>query len=261
MDPILSYQPFKGVATLVLILSAAPYLALVSLIYAVKCFRPVREWSFKSALGTAWLSLFYHYTVAVRLQPFYANPAKLKERYVLVQPGPSQIYTGVLKNDTIKPAPVPAVWFPKPLAKGEKTPVVVHFQGGAFVAATDPVETGELPSRIFKEKLGATTFYVQYRLSRDEKTRFPAALQDAVTFYRYVLDLGVDPSNIIISGDSAGGSLVIALLRYIEENGTLLPSPRGVMAWSPWVDSKESPLRMTLTATPPHNRVALSSFG
>ncbi|KAF1960121.1 alpha/beta-hydrolase [Byssothecium circinans] len=249
MPPILSYHPFKGIATLIFILSAPPYLALLSLIYSVRAFRPIRKWSFKTALGTAWLRLFYHYTVLVRLRPFYANPAKLKERYVLVHPGPSEIYTGVLNHDTIKPTPVPAIWFPKPPAGGEKAPVVIHFQGGAFVAATDPVETGELPSRIFKEKLGgATTFYAQYRVSRDDKTRFPAALQDAVTFYRYVLDQNVDASNIIISGDSAGGALVVALLRYIEEHDTLLPSPRGVMAWSPWVDiSHDAPSRYKTT--------------
>jgi acetyl esterase/lipase len=58
-----------------------------------------------------------------------------------------------------------------------------------------------------------------------------------------VLDQGVDPTKIIISGDSAGGSLVIALLRYIEKNKTLgLPSPRGVMAWSPWVDISDKAL-------------------
>jgi acetyl esterase/lipase len=250
--PLLSYQPFKGLATLSLILSTPPYLALLSLLYAIRRFRPIPSWTFKTALGTAWLRLFYRYTVAVQLQPFYANPAKLKDCYVLVQPGPPQIYTGVLSHETIRPAPAPAVWFPKPFTKGDESPVVVHFQGGAFVTATDPVETGQLPSLIFEEKLGATTFYAQYRLSRDEKTRFPAALQDAVTFYRYVLDQGVDSSNIIISGDSAGGGLVLALLRYIEEHGKLLPPPRGVMAWSPWVDSKQISICITLTVPPIH---------
>ncbi|KAF1968949.1 alpha/beta-hydrolase, partial [Bimuria novae-zelandiae CBS 107.79] len=62
---------------------------------------------------------------------------------------------------------------------------------------------------------------------------------DVVTFYRYVLDQGVDPRNIFISGDSAGGAVAIALLRYIEET-KVLPSTRGVMLWSPWLDVSSS---------------------
>jgi acetyl esterase/lipase len=190
------------------------------------------------------MRLFYKYATKIQLQPVYAS-AKLKERYVLVQPGPSELYRGILKDEVVKPSPMPAMWFPEPIDKSAKNrTVVIHFQGGAFVTAADPQQTGQLPSSLFAKKMNATTFYAQYRLSRNNETRFPAAVQDAVSFYRYVLDLGVDPKDIIISGDSAGGSVVLGLLRYIESSGEEvgLPSPRGVMAWSPWVDVTDAAL-------------------
>lgn len=44
------------------------------------------------------------------------------------------------------------------------------------------------------------------------------------------------PAQIVLSGDSAGGNLAIALLRYILSNPDVLPKPRAVLLWSPWVD-------------------------
>jgi acetyl esterase/lipase len=61
-------------------------------------------------------------------------------------------------------------------------------------------------------------------------------LQDAVTAYQYILDLGIPPSKVVLSGDSAGANLVLALLRYISENGDLLPPPAAALLWSPWVN-------------------------
>jgi acetyl esterase/lipase len=113
---------------------------------------------------------------------------------------------------------------------------VLHFPGGAFVIATPPLSTGEYPSSVYAKRLNALTFYAQYRVADTPQTRFPAALQDAVTFYTYLLDLGIPAKNIIISGDSAGGNLVIALMRYIEANKGLLPKPQGIISWSPWLD-------------------------
>ncbi|KAI1109302.1 Alpha/Beta hydrolase protein [Nemania sp. NC0429] len=81
-------------------------------------------------------------------------------------------------------------------------------------------------------------FFAQYRLLVDEATRFPAALQDVLTFYHYLLRLGIEPGNIVVSGDSAGANLVIGLLRHLEKSqgaAASLPLPSGVMLWSPWV--------------------------
>jgi acetyl esterase/lipase len=184
----------------------------------------------------------------IHLAPRYSSQLVLGDRHVTVKPGPETVYTQVLsQNETVKPADVHAVWFPeRPGEKGLAEGIVVlFFQGGGFVTATDPGKTGAIPSRVFTDHLSSSkqvyTLWAQYRLARNEESRFPAALQDVVTFYKYLLDLGVPAENIIISGESAGGNLVSGLLRYIEETQTL-PTPRGALAWSPWVDISEPAL-------------------
>ena len=49
------------------------------------------------------------------------------------------------------------------------------------------------------------------------------------------------PKNIVVSGDSAGGNLTIALLRYISEYGSEinLPTPSAAVLWSPWIDPSD----------------------
>jgi acetyl esterase/lipase len=238
MAPALSRHPLKAAATFAFILCAPAYLALITLLNLPRTRRPNCEWTLETTVGHTWLKAFYQFATKVRLQQFHANPKNLGDRYVLVQPGDAKLYRGVLEHPTIHAKSMPAVWFPMALEKDNKNQpiVVIHFQGGAFVTGTDPEKTGQLPSRIFSDKLGATTFYAQYRLSRDQQTRFPAAIQDVVTFYQYILSQGVRADNIILSGDSAGGHLVLAFLRYLHEYNDILPSPKGVMVWSPWID-------------------------
>lgn len=79
---------------------------------------------------------------------------------------------------------------------------------------------------------------MQYRLAIEQKSRFPAAIQDGITAYNYVLNtLGVKPENIVLSGESAGGNLVLAMLRYLSTDGkNSLPFPRAGLCWSPWLD-------------------------
>jgi acetyl esterase/lipase len=88
--------------------------------------------------------------------------------------------------------------------------------------------------------------------ARDPTTAFPAALQDAVTAYMYLLyTLKVRPENIFLSGDSAGGNLAYALLRYLQYThglkgslDTPLPSPRAALLWAPWVNLNKRGLEL-----------------
>ncbi|CAB4492083.1 unnamed protein product [Rhizophagus irregularis] len=80
---------------------------------------------------------------------------------------------------------------------------------------------------------------IDYRLA--PQYPFPAALQDALAAYLYLLnppkDTGfepLNPKNIVIAGDSAGGGLSLALGLAIRDAG--LPSCAGISCWSPWVD-------------------------
>ena len=73
---------------------------------------------------------------------------------------------------------------------------------------------------------------LDYRLAPEHP--FPAAVEDAVASYRYLLSRGISPGRIAIAGDSAGGGLVVAAMLAIREAGLAQPA----CGWciSPWVD-------------------------
>ena len=84
--------------------------------------------------------------------------------------------------------------------------------------------------------LKASVLSVCYRLSCNPNCEFPAALQDAVSAYHYLLSLAIPASHIIIAGDSAGANLATGLLRYIADNVDKLPHPRAAILGCPWLD-------------------------
>ncbi len=78
----------------------------------------------------------------------------------------------------------------------------------------------------------ARTLALGYRLAPEHP--FPAALEDAMAAYRFVLSSGIDPRRVVLSGDSAGGGMTIAAMVIFRQAGEPLPG----CAWciSPWVD-------------------------
>jgi monoterpene epsilon-lactone hydrolase len=79
---------------------------------------------------------------------------------------------------------------------------------------------------------GMRTLAVGYRLAPEHP--FPAALDDALTAWRFLREHGIAAKNIAIGGDSAGGGLTVALLNLLKQRGEELPA----CAWlvSPWTD-------------------------
>ena len=73
---------------------------------------------------------------------------------------------------------------------------------------------------------------INYRLAPEHP--FPAALDDAVGAYRWLLASGVDPRRTVIMGDSAGGGLALATLLRLRDNGVVLPAAAVML--SPWTD-------------------------
>jgi monoterpene epsilon-lactone hydrolase len=76
------------------------------------------------------------------------------------------------------------------------------------------------------------TFALDYRLSPEH--RFPAQLEDALNAYRWLLETGTDPDNLIVAGDSAGGNL--ALTSLLAARDSKLPLPALAIALSPATD-------------------------
>jgi acetyl esterase/lipase len=65
---------------------------------------------------------------------------------------------------------------------------------------------------------------------------FPAALDDSLTAYRWLLGQGYLPENILIMGESAGGGLCLATLLALRDQG--MPLPVAAVALAPWTDLK-----------------------
>ena len=79
---------------------------------------------------------------------------------------------------------------------------------------------------------GVRTLAVAYRLAPENP--FPAAWEDAVTAWRFLLKQGFVAANVAVGGDSAGGGITVALLTELRGMATALPA----CAWlvSPWTD-------------------------
>ncbi|KAI1083320.1 alpha/beta-hydrolase [Whalleya microplaca] len=245
MAPILSKQPFKTLYLVFFVFRLLPLLLLLSIRYSLRVFRPIREWSFTICLANALGKQIFQYLTVTRttlLNTAQSGHAKAGDRFALASPAEPSVYTGILTPRTTQPAAVGGLRYPSPPppvvdSKPGRQKVLLHFPAGAFVLAFGFDHTGQTIADVMAQHMKATrTFYPQYRVSTSPETRFPAALQDALTAYLHVLSLGMHPKDVILSGDSTGGSLVLALLRYLEAS----PSPRhplpgGAIAWYPWV--------------------------
>jgi len=120
--------------------------------------------------------------------------------------------------------------------------VVVWIHGGGFVCGD--IVSYDLVARRLAVESGAAVFSVDYRLAPEHP--FPAAVEDAVAGYRYLLGRGIAPGRIAIAGDSAGGGLVVAAMVAIRDAGLAQPG----CGWciSPWVDMAASGETMTSRA-------------
>lgn len=169
--------------------------------------------------------------------PIGWEPGFDKDRFAKIEPAKKDIYRGVLADSNISPATTEGWWFPSPyIARvDDETKVVLYFHGGAFVVGEGRADA-RFPATTLATNLKAKVFSLSYRLSSSRTCQFPAALQDAVTAYQYLVDLRTDAKHIIIAGDSAGGNLAIALLRYIEDNKGILLPPLAAVICSPWLD-------------------------
>lgn len=131
-----------------------------------------------------------------------------------------------------------AEWISPSQARPEK--VVLYLHGGAY-ALGSPHTHRAFVGQLVKE-IGANALVVDYRKAPENP--FPAALEDAVYAYEWLLAEDYLPKNIIIAGDSAGGGLALATLLNLQTRRK--PLPAAAMLFSPWVDltlSGESILR------------------
>jgi acetyl esterase/lipase len=108
--------------------------------------------------------------------------------------------------------------------------VLYYLHGGGYISGS-PREYRPITATLARH-LRARVFALDYRLAPEH--RFPAALEDAVAGYRWLVSTGIDPRMISVAGDSAGGGLALALVMKLRELEEALPS--SVVCLSPWTD-------------------------
>ena len=109
----------------------------------------------------------------------------------------------------------------------------LDFHGGALVFGGG--EACRAQTRMQADQHGVLCYGVDYRMPPEHP--YPAALDDAMAAYRYVLDLHA-PTRIVVGGRSAGGNLAVAMLLRAKDEGLHLPA--GLVLLSPEVDLTES---------------------
>lgn len=122
----------------------------------------------------------------------------------------------------------PAEWLEP--ADHEKQRTILYFHGGGY--CTGSLLTIRALAAQVAVAARARTLTIDYRLAPEHP--FPAAVEDGVTALRYLLDLGCDPGQIALAGDSAGGGLTVATLIAARDAG--LPLPTAAVCISPLTD-------------------------
>ncbi|GJD81560.1 alpha/beta hydrolase [Methylobacterium gregans] len=159
----------------------------------------------------------------------HPRPADLAERRARIESlGAGYALPPDVRVEPVDAHGVRAEWTSTPAADGER--VVLFLHGGGYVS-------GSLRShRHMVAQAGrearARTLAIDYRLAPEHP--FPAALDDALTGYRFLLASGIAAARIALAGESAGGGLALAMALSLREAG--LPLPGCLWLSSPWID-------------------------
>ncbi|HWU68688.1 MAG TPA: alpha/beta hydrolase [Stenotrophobium sp.] len=167
------------------------------------------------------------------LKPVFALPVSLGFRRawikgftsLVIKPQGTQI-------EALDMGGVPAERVSNSNATGEA--VVLYLHGGAYVLGSP--KTHRSISTHLAKAAHASVYVLDYRLAPEHP--HPAALEDTLTAYRWLLDQGIAAARITLAGDSAGGGLALATALAIRDSG--LPAPAALALLSPWTDLTHS---------------------
>lgn len=108
--------------------------------------------------------------------------------------------------------------------------VILYLHGGGYTCGDLDYAKGF--GATLADECGSAVFCAAYRLAPESP--YPAAVEDALEAYRYLLEKGYTPEQIVLCGESAGGGLICALCLRLKELGMEMPA--GLIGISPWTD-------------------------
>lgn len=162
----------------------------------------------------------------MRAQPKDANPTVEQRRQ-------GDEYAEVLSSEPVgvafAPAPgVNGLWADPPSARAGAA--ILYFYGGGYVLGA-PISRRKTAGHLALAAQ-ARALIPTYRLAPEHP--FPAAIEDAVAAYQWLLAEGAEPARVVLVGDSAGGGLALATALALRDRG--IARPAGVVTISLWGD-------------------------
>ena len=138
-----------------------------------------------------------------------------------------------LRWEEFEIGPLPAAWMCLERPHRRRR-ALLYCHGGGYTS-------GNLGySRILASKLANVTGWqvlsFEYRLAPEHP--YPAAVEDAVKAWDYLMYQGYGARDVVVAGDSAGGNLALVLTHLLKEAGRRLP--RALILLSPWTDMTAS---------------------
>ncbi|WP_334186536.1 alpha/beta hydrolase fold domain-containing protein [Noviherbaspirillum sp.] len=175
---------------------------------------------------SSWQARLFSFILKQTFKRKLARASTADEARKLFNAGGGKPMSGVRYTPAVMGG-VPGEWVEAAGGSGQATLLYLH-GGGYFAcsARSHRAITG------FYARQGFKVFAPDYRLAPEHP--FPAAIDDAESVYRALLESGVSPSGVVLSGDSAGGGLCLSLLLRLRSLG--MPLPAGAALFSPLTD-------------------------
>ncbi|KIK57923.1 hypothetical protein GYMLUDRAFT_262771 [Collybiopsis luxurians FD-317 M1] len=251
-------QPFKAIYLFYsfckLVAFNIPYWLLIN---AVPSNRPRSSWSLKKSLivkAFHWMMGLMLRTGELQMMPDH-NKVEPNSNGLWVNAAPEHLFDDGLRMwlsvAQVKPCNIPGYYYTRNSASSHANArkTVYHLHGGAYViwsASPACTDAARIPKGYLTcTNTVASVFALEYRLSSFDgngsfENPFPAALLDAFAGYLHLIEQGYSPHDIVISGDSAGAHLALALCRYLQQaarKGLAVPAlPSKLILLSPWPD-------------------------
>jgi monoterpene epsilon-lactone hydrolase len=136
--------------------------------------------------------------------------------------------------------------------------VIFYTHGGGYVSGSC-TDHRAVVAKLVKGS-GAAALLFEYRLAPEHP--YPAAIEDTLTVYRWLLGQPYEPSRVVIAGESAGGGLGLSAMLAMRDNG--LPLPAAAVAISPWTDltcnGESHRTKLNVCISPPGMAVVCSKY-
>lgn len=186
--------------------------------------------------AASWRAHLVHWLVAARMRPYAHRP--IDPRWVRENMGKPKSGRWMMARSTgarFSAVPAQGRWpggervrWPGAAANA---PTLLYLHGGGYIGCSPETHRSLVGSLV--RRTGFDAWVPQYRLAPEHP--YPAALDDALAAYRYLIDdRGIAPQRLVVGGDSAGGGLALALVLRLKAEGHALPT--AVATFSPWSD-------------------------